>query len=367
AERATYRAPASIATPVANLSNHIDAPVVGPTPAPTPTANPVTNNELEQRRKLEDLERQMKELERREAELAAEGRRAEVERMRAEIERLKRERDALNNFNNGNNNVVKVTPTPGPTPRPIPTATPVVGDNTGGNQRVGGGGTMPVAGPNKRTLPGPGGAASGGSSSGKTRNLASNGQNGLGASLDGFAGKYAKNSRFRAPIEPYEGKPGGLPGIKALKHHLPYESPWILPDELIKLFGIKKVVMYFQLEGKTFSALEVLGPSEYQIIVYAFNPRQISKAEIETPAEIDRRLRVKRLLEEMRATPEEAEKNAKAFSTAAGNTHELAREILLTERDRQTAKDQLLSQTILDKAWEELRHFEVPPEETEEE
>ena len=136
---------------------------------------------------------------------------------------------------------------------------------------------------------------------------------------------------------------------------------------MLEVFGIKKVVMYFHLEGKTFSALKILGVSEYQIIVYAFNPRDLSKKEIEAPKEIDRRLRVKRLLEELRATPEEAEKNAGAFSTAADNTHELTRELLLTERDRKTALLQMVPQPTLDRAWDELRAFVVPRPDVEEE
>ncbi|MBI2522684.1 MAG: hypothetical protein HYV97_19845, partial [Bdellovibrio sp.] len=51
----------------------------------------------------------------------------------------------------------------------------------------------------------------------------------------------------------------------------------------------------------------------------------------------------------------------------ADNTHELARELLLTERERKMALDQMLSKPVLEKAWAELRHFEVPPAEIESE
>ena len=61
-----------------------------------------------------------------------------------------------------------------------------------------------------------------------------------------------------------------------------------------------------------------------------------------------------------------AEENAGTFSTAADNTHELTRQLLLTERDRKTALLQMEPQPTLERAWDELRVLVVPRPDVEE-
>ncbi|MEK6625840.1 MAG: hypothetical protein AABY86_12765, partial [Bdellovibrionota bacterium] len=76
---------------------------------------------------------------------------------------------------------------------------------------------------------GGGGSGSRGTTSAARNPSSASGGKGKASALDGFARKL-KNARYRLPIEAYEGKAGGLPGIKSLKEHLPYESPWIVPS-----------------------------------------------------------------------------------------------------------------------------------------
>ncbi|HAZ11688.1 MAG TPA: hypothetical protein DCY86_02785 [Bdellovibrionales bacterium] len=357
------RAPASVSpATVPHVANPANVLAPTPTPGQTPaTPGPLANDQSEELRRMQEYERKLRDLERREAELAAAGRRTEAERIKAEIARLKRELEA---FNNSNNNVVKVTPTPTPNAIVGPTPAPTAGPKVGGGAIAGRTGSTGVR-PGAERKIASGGGGGGSSSRGATsaaRNLAgvSGGGGGASRGLDGFAAKL-KNSRYHSPVEPFTGRPGGFPGIKPIKDHLPYESPQIIAYELIDIFGLKKVVMYFHLEGKTFSALKALEHGDYEIIVYAFNPSELEKNQLERPEEVDRRIRVKRLLEELRATPSEAAKNAGAFSTAADNTHELTRETLLTEHERKMALTNMIPPRVLDKAWDELPHFVLPP------
>gem|GEM_PF-3742975 len=276
--------------------------------APTPTATPLPSKaevKVEDEDRLKDLEKRLAALKAKEEELKRLERENELAAIRAERERLERERDELvaEQMREKLKTKKSITDNSGGTNNTISSDINRKGSlETNGNTSTIAQGKAGSA-PKRADQLGAGQSAANKGVNAKDKSAL--GEKSIASNSRGPASKNSYSLGLKdsyltdegGPIA-YEGKVGGIPGLKEIHHHMPFESPIIIFQELIYKFGLKKVIEHFSLEGKTFSAFAYSkGKKEMGLLtVYSFNPKKLSKKDLEGPEEVQRRLRLEKLI-----------------------------------------------------------------------